>query len=153
MYKNIFLLLVSLFILAACSTAGGPSFSGYKAAGANDTGVYLYRLKHFASGFGENVLIDGKPWGTLKDNGFLYTRLTPGTHTISMPYRNLLFTKSNDKTFTVSSHEIKYFKIVWSPSGNLTWLSGGPVPEWNWSYVAMPASAAKQEMQSLNLSS
>lgn len=154
MYKFI-AALFSVCLLVSCS-ATGPYFSSTNTLGANDTGVYLYRGNYLAGiGMGATVSVDGRVIGNLRNNGFLFARLTPGSHVISIPDPALIFSsRALTYPIRVANKEVKYVKIGWDyDNGRMNHLAGGLIlPAMNWSFTTVPASIGKREIQSLNLS-
>jgi len=140
-------------LLAGCSTASGPTFNEGATLPTGSTGVYVYRVSHLVAGFGATIFVDGKKIGYLKDNGFIFTSLTPGVHIISVPDRsNILKTGLIDYKFKLAAHQTKFIRLNWQASGKMQWLSAGPVPEWNWAFEEIPAGQAKKQLSVTHLS-
>lgn len=149
-----YLILSICLLLQACS-AKGPAFnSAAPPLSSQDTGLYVYRTAHVIGSLGGTyVFVDNKNIGYLRDNGYIYTKLMPGTHTLSVPDKSNIFVTAYIKhSFSVRNHSISYIKLRFIPDGKSTWSGGVPLPEYNWSLQEVPPSIAKTEMAKTHLS-
>jgi Protein of unknown function (DUF2846) len=77
------LLLASM--LGGC--AGGP-FRGFAGSGEEAT-LYIFRAPGGIPGlYPKEILVDGKPLGSLVNGGYFRVQLTPGEHVVSTPSAN-----------------------------------------------------------------
>ncbi len=161
MYKYLMIFMFSL--LTACtSTSSGALYSESNAAQGN-TGMYVYRPHHVLSGSGLELSVDGNQAANLKDTGFVFVRLNPGTHELSIPDSNsgsVFGHHTINHSLSVRPREVKYVKIIWSVGwdikpgvavGNST-LVPGSIVKGNWIYVEVPKSVAINEMKMLRQS-
>ena len=87
-YLLVCFLLVTFGNIMGCTTAKGPLFVPATAPEAANTLLYVYRknLGHFQSAYTPNVYIDDKPFVKLLREGYCYTYLIPGNHTITFKH-------------------------------------------------------------------
>lgn len=158
MYKYLIFLLLSL--LTACtSVSTGPLYSESKAS--SSTGIYVYRSHHFLSGSGIDIYMDNHVVANLKDTGFVFIPLTPGTHTLGT--RNPLDLSFRRKMvsypFSIASHQLKYVKVFWYVGADEiarvaveNAIAPGAVAEGTWKFVEVPSSSAKYALQTMHQS-
>lgn len=149
MHKKISILTAMAF-LSGCATSG-PSFSNAPHLAQGGSGVYVYRTKHFLSGFGATIYVDNKPLGIVHDNGYLFKKLSPGVHTVSVKNSSGLFSTSlTSQKFTLEPGTVKYIKVEWETNGHFHTMSGGTTfHDFAWALQLIHASVAKNELVSL----
>jgi hypothetical protein len=102
-------------LLQACATATGPSYSKVPVDPAKAT-IYIYRLDlgWWQSAYTPTILIDGKRFVELPKNGYSYTVVEPGTHTLGMRHNFLSGFPNVDGPIEVAA-ATEYFISVRDP--------------------------------------
>ena len=160
MFKN-YITLTLAFVLTGCSSASGPAYTSFQSGNVSNTGIYIYRPDAlFGATASPPVSVDGKSLGSLKNNGFLFARVAPGSHTISISYRDLFIAKYRTFNVHVAQNQVAYVKVLWANGGEQRMHNAGSgknplyysAPEYNWVYHQVSAGTAKSELHSLNFS-
>ena len=147
---------VVLTILLSGCAASGPMFANAPHLSQGESGVYVYRTKHMLAGKGlaAKVYVDGKPLGKLRDNGYLYQKLSPGAHTIGVESGATLFKKVIlRKQIFVKSNSVAYIKLEWEANGGSQMYSGNlMLPTNDWRFYEIPKAVANHELPTLRYS-
>ena len=72
-------------LLSGCA-ASGPTFVASPSS-SNQSIIYLFRPAKFANGGSSpDVVLDGKKVGSLKNGGYIPLSVSPGPHTLEIPF-------------------------------------------------------------------
>lgn len=159
MYKYLIFLIFGL--LTACSSVStGPLYS--ESGASSSTGVYVFRPHHALSGSGQDIYMDGRVVANLKDTGFVFIPLTPGTHTVGTtnPLDLSFHHKMVSYSFSIASHQVRYVKLFWyvdmggvAQAAVENMIAPGAVAEGStWKFAEVPPSSAKYAMQAMHQS-
>ena len=155
-FQSFILLFLAIFLSACSNVATGPLYSTDHALKPGQTGIYVYakdQSYRYIVG-GPKVYLDGQLLGMLPNNGYFYSQLSPGVHTLAVKYsKSFLTVQTVDQTFELNARQIKYFRVQFEESGGMTMLSGPTfIADYHWTIQAVPPQFGSKEIINLPLS-
>lgn len=153
--QKLTILLFCFFTVACANVAKGPMYSAEHALKPGQTGVYVFakdQAFRYVEG-GPKLYIDGTLLGELPNNGYFYTQVSPGSHTLSIKYKaSVLLTKSIDHVFSLTDHQIKYVEARWEKVSGMQMLSSYVmIPRYEWALREVSAYVGSRSVTQLPL--
>lgn len=163
--KKILILIASVALAACATTSNRPCCKKSTCRGNSakysrcnvakkKANVYVYRINsRLGASQRDDVYIDNKKIGKIKNGTYLQAALTPGKHTIKIYDRHGLNVRTVEHKITVKKGSPKYVKVQWSPNGNkkrtgrkghTTWL-----PKYGPKFVNVSNTKGKTELRTL----
>jgi len=139
-------------LISACASASGQVFSNGPQLTHGQTGIYVYRgdNKFENRGSNFNIYVDNQKIGLLRNAGYLYAAVTPGSHTLKVA-RVPINDNGTTLSMSINPGQVIYYRVETNWDSTL-WLSGAYIPSGHVVFKQVSPDIALEQLQSLRYS-